>query len=319
MILLATGVFTLSSCLKDKGFDDGIYGIKEPDKGKVVELPGSISNGEEVTSIALDFLPGIQNVDLAEVNIAADQPVASDVKVTLTPNPSLISAYNSVHGTAYEPLPTAAYVIDTYDVIVKKGSRSAFLVVKLNASALDLSKAYALGFSIASASGDNGLVISDNFRNALYSVAVKNKYDGVYQLARGFLDCPGRPTIWTGPFGSPTSALFRYQMITSGPASVKMYFNAAGTFGHGILLADGATVSRWGFVEPNFTFDPATNNITSIVNSFPSPPNGRTLTRDASYPGRWAADKTIYARFFMNQPGFSAVTHTDTLIYIGPR
>jgi Domain of unknown function (DUF1735) len=313
--LIALGSFTFTSCLKDKGFDKGTYGIDGADKGKVAELP---AGGVELTAIALDFVPGIINVDLVNVNIAADQPVSSDVTVTLVANNALIADYNNNHGSTLEPLPPAAFTIDSYVITIPRGSRNAYLKLKLNAAALDLSKAYALGFSIASVSGDPSIVISQTFRDALFNIGVKNKYDGKYSFRfKGVVVNNDRPTFDNG---TPATYPAQVYLITSGPNTVD-FFNTAFNAGfHPLLLATGS-FSALGSTAPRLGFDLATNNMTSFINAFPNPANGRQFTLNGAVTGsKWdAATKRVTGAATMTQPGFGPINFFDTLNYVGPR
>jgi hypothetical protein len=42
-----------SSCLKDKGFEDQQYGIKNPDQDKIITAPWAT---QDITSIAVNFV-----------------------------------------------------------------------------------------------------------------------------------------------------------------------------------------------------------------------------------------------------------------------
>src|SRR5687767_3955922 len=93
----------LASCVKNTDFNSsGVTRIKLP------------QGAEEKFSIALDFKPGLTDVVLLDVR--RDAPSAGELQKTVVVkiknNPTIVSDYNSAHGTAYIPLPAAAFQID---------------------------------------------------------------------------------------------------------------------------------------------------------------------------------------------------------------
>ena len=173
-IILAFVTLGLSSCLKDDNYVDPKTGTS------FVELPnGELSaTGFELSPTATDFL--------IEVNYAGAETAPGDVVVSLTLDPAAIAAYNSAHASTYELLPTAAYTVASTNATIAKGKRSGFMVVKINTTAIDLTKKYALAYTIKTTTAGS---ISGNFHTTVFGIAVKNKYDGVY-AATGVFNHP---------------------------------------------------------------------------------------------------------------------------------
>ena len=87
----------------------------------------------------------------------------------------------------------------------------------LNATALDLSKRYGLGFRIASIEGEG--TIASLEKSLVVELGVKNQWDGVYSIVGDFT----HPTVcYTGPFFTSTTGGPReIELITIGPNTLK--------------------------------------------------------------------------------------------------
>src|SRR5690348_12738432 len=101
-IILGSALFaamglTMTSCLKDKGFENGTYGLNGITDKPAVGFPeGSRSiNGYSVNALATP-----QTVNAPMVNLLADQPASQDVHVVLQLDPSIVTAYNLANNTS---------------------------------------------------------------------------------------------------------------------------------------------------------------------------------------------------------------------------
>jgi hypothetical protein len=232
---IASAVLLLASCLKEsKGFLD----VKNDAQRAVIELPAAAN---EINALALDVLPQPQDINLAELRVASVSTADRAYPVKLRLNPTLITEYNSAHGTAYTEPPPAAVVISSLDVVIPAGSRSAFLKAKIDAGAL-LGGAYAVGLSIADA-GD--AIISENFKNLLIAVVAKNKYDGIYRI-RGRVIHPN--AALTGPYPQD-----EWELVTTGQFSV--------TLQPGQPVASNGQLTYFSTVIPRFTVNEPANTV----------------------------------------------------------
>lgn len=298
IIFVSILLIGVSGCLKDKGFDSHEYGIKSPDESAVgIGFPES-QNKINVTAIENENTA--QTIQVALVNLLSDVPATQDLHVRLTLNPSLIDAYNANNNPDVLPLPEDAHTIPSMVVVIKKGERTGKLTITIPdaKNELDITKTYALGFTI-SGIDESGNTIAENLKNILVGVAIKNKWDGVYEIV-GYAIRGGDPSL-TGPFG-PVEREF----VTGGATTVKW----AGThpWGRpGSILAAG--------YEPIFTVDETTNKVT-VTSS-----NG-LVRNDDSYDSRYdPATKTFYAQwtYGAGPTGPSARRFTDTAVYVKPR
>lgn len=180
----------LTACLKDKGLDNGDYGLKDPQASPVgVGFPQA-ANSVNVTGIELQT--SAQTINVALVNLLSDEPAAEDIHVTLQVDQSLVAAYNTDNpSTALEVLDQADYSIAAATVVIPKGSRTATLALTIpDASVLDASKRYGIGFTIASV-GEQSVRIADNMKDVLFAITVRNAYEASYEIV---VDLTGHPS-----------------------------------------------------------------------------------------------------------------------------
>jgi len=296
---LTATAFMFSSCLKDKGFENNQYGINDPDtQPPGVGFPESSksNNGFAVNSVATP-----QTIFAPFININSGKPASSDVHVTLTLDPTIVTAYNTANGTALT-VPTAGqYTIASLSFTIPAGQTHVIVPIVIpNASLLSLTTTYALGFKIASV--DGGYLIASNQQKVLISWSVKNQYDGIYNM-KGFVLRAGDASL-SGVTGPAERSL-----VTTGAYSVRMAEN------HGWSQASGpagiaATVSN-----PTYTVNPANNTvlISSDGGTFPA-----GMQNEPGYPSRWdPATKTFYVSSVWSD--FVSRRMTDTLTYLRPR
>jgi hypothetical protein len=311
--LFTAMLFILSGCLKDKGFENGLYGINDPDtQPPGIGFPRALASKY---TVGVDLSASAQVVNgVLYVNLNGGQPATSDVTVTLQLNDALRTAYNTANGTNILPLPANLYNFPL-TITIPAGQRNAQIPLNLvSTSSLDPNKTYGIGVTIASVSG--GYNIAQNMRNLFIEIGLKNKYDGRWKL-NGYHN----RTPYTFPFETEV------EMWTTGPSSVAMFWPDGGDFGQPIGVAPGQVNWYGPAVSPNFTFDPATNLVTGISGM---PANAVTLdlvtndqTADANPDGpivnRFEAGppKKIYVVFQYN--GNNLRRFYDTLTYLGPR
>ncbi|HEX6180235.1 MAG TPA: DUF1735 domain-containing protein [Chitinophagaceae bacterium] len=303
----------LASCVKNTDFNSaGVTKVKLP------------QGAEEKFAIALDFKPGLTDVVLLDVR--RDAPTAGELQKTIVVkiknNPTIVSDYNSAHGTSYVALPAAAFQVDPgnpfngteWTVTFNPGEHAKPILIKLDPTKLDLSQQYALGFSI---SDPGGATIPSGLGNAMIEVGVKNRYDGYYRVTGTMVDV-AVPTL-TGYFPQDVA------LITTGPSSVVMIPLDLGIPGH--LILSGTSLSYYGSFGPTFTFDLATDKVTAVTNSYGQPAgNTRSAEIDPSGVNKWdAATKDLQVKYYMKQPNTVTtppnirVYFDEYFEYLGPR
>jgi hypothetical protein len=248
VVLLAAVLITGTGCLKDKGFEDQKYGIQVSET-KAVALIQTASS-PLMTSITGQDAP--VTIDGPVVTLETPNRAPGDVKLKLAYDDALVTA------AGFEPLPAGSYST-TLDVTIPKDSLFVDdLVVTIeNSDQLDPDKIYGIGFRIASAEG--GYQVAKNMSTVVIGIAIKNKYDGIYQLDGAFY----HPTSSPGydPF------TIEVELHTTSPNAVKLYVpghDLDGYYGPGMF---GGELSAFGAQEPEITIDPAINTAT-VQNGF---------------------------------------------------
>lgn len=298
ILSICAAVF-MTSCLKDKGFDNYEYGInlnKNPKGG--ITFPLAVN---DVNTYGLEVKGTPQVIDdVLLVAFEAVNPAPEDVTVTLAFNPTLVTDYNTASGENLQVLAPGLYSIPSTTVVIPKGSRNAVIPLTITSTlTLDAQESYGIGIGIASVSGD--YTIAQNMRNMVIKIIIKNKYDGVYRL-RGNHNRPG--------LDLPYNEIV--EMVTNGPTNVKMFWPDLGQFAH--PLNGGATY--YGSFTTEFFFDPTTEALIKVDN--PYTPGSPPFTIGPATNSRYdPATKTMYCQYYYNAN--LARTFTDTLTYLGPR
>jgi hypothetical protein len=309
----------LTSCLKDRGFDNDKYGIKDPSDPK--NSPANVSiveagdGGVKISSLQL--LPTVETFDLITVSYNADQPAPKDIDVQLVLVPAIVTAYNTANMTNYLPLPASNYTFpSTLNVKIPQGQRKVVVKMTLNKAGLSLSDAYGLGVRINSVS--DGITIAENLKENVYAFLLRNKYDGYYTL-NGYHNRPPS-TSGGADYTFPYKNIDMY-LRTSGPNSVHYYFVDAGSTGRPIGISP-TTVGWYGSaISPDITMDPATNAVLSCVNIGGATPMSLSLALNPNPRFTWdvAADKPIKLFCATRYNNNDLRSFIDTFTYVGPR
>ena len=226
---------TFTSCLKDKGFEDGTYGINDPD----TQPPGvGFPLGAKVNFLntyGLNVSTTAQLVNgIVYVKLLTGNPAATDVHVTLSINDALRTAYNAANNPDIDPLPGAQYTMPLTITIPAGQMNAQIPVTILNTNGLDPNKTYGVGITITAV--DGGYTIAENLKNLLVQFTVKNQYHGDY-LCNGYVYHPSSPRAMVD-LVKPGS--------TSGAQSIDIDFGDLGPQGYRMRI----------------NVDPVTNNLT---------------------------------------------------------
>ena len=317
-----------SGCLKDKGYDNGDYGISVR-QNNAVSLPqaaaGSVtfalfsSNSPQVLAAPVFALESI-GAQSFNVNVQfALKPdlVAADPSLTLLPADQYTVNLNAMIA--------AGKLLDTLEITIPQSSN------------LDPNLTYALGLEIVSA--DNGFQIASNMKEVLIKLTVKNKYDGLYDVTGTYSDVSAAGANFTSRYP------LEYYLITTGPSSVDVGIDINGAIAPGYLFSNAGAGSYYGSFGLQAFFDPATDAITEVRNYYGDPANAATgvgnpgagsgapnysasnsrrATLDPSGVNAYdAATKTVHIKFFMIQPTVvptgPRAFFDETWVYTGPR
>ena len=115
------------------------------------------------------------------------------------------------------------------------------------------------------------------------------------------------------------------RMVTVSPTSIVMIPKELGIPGY--LILSGTSLSYYGSFGPTFTFNPTTDKLVAVTNSYGQPAaNTRSAEIDPSGTNNFdPATKAIVVKFFMKQPNTVTtaphirVFFNNTLIHQGAR
>lgn len=309
LLLLSAAMFT--GCLKDKGFENQEYGIKDPSGGAIgISIPEASSGSK---SISIDAVTTPQVVALFDINLESDKQAPSDLHVNLTLNPTLVADYNSANGTSAVSFTAAQYTF-TPKITIAAGKRLGTVQITVpNAASLNLSTTYALGLTISSVD-EAGYTIASNLKSIVVLFNIKNKFDGIYRLR-------GNHNRTTPDYTLPYNV--KVQLITSGPNSVVMWYPTPGpnTYAHPI---NGSAGSYYGSLSPDVTFASTLTGGAYLATGIQNwAPYGATPPM-AFWPGDNSRCKFIGSKpdtMFLswNYNANPLRRFFDTLSYIGPR
>lgn len=307
---------TVTSCLKDKAFDNGDIQSLHGSNVKVISIAVFVSSQANFLAAAYDASANDTVINLIPVELGGPTAAPQDIHVTLAQNDQLVNDYDSANGTSYVPAPSSVFtVVNTGSVVViPKGSRTGYLQIKFIPNDF-ISAGYALGYTIQSVA-EPGYTISGNLNNGIVAIGIKNKYDGQYGLRI--------ETIGWGAFGIADGVTNTWPdnvaVVTSGANSVTFNTSEEGPLQPAFTAAGGVTA--FGATQPQLTFDPATNKLTGVVNLTPPDARDRAFAINPDPATNSYFDpstQTIYAAYLMTQIGRPTQFIYDTLTYVGPR
>ncbi|GGG91105.1 hypothetical protein GCM10007415_27110 [Parapedobacter pyrenivorans] len=163
----------LSSCLKD----EGLIGPNAPGYiSNIVEFYNETAPVSGTTDPYIVYIPKTlerveEEVFTATVSYSGAETAPQDITIQLSP------AADAAATGGYDQLPSSVYEMPG-SVVIKKGEKRAQFSIKVKPLEFDPDSDNALAISIASASFGT---VSGNFGTVIFSLPVKNPYDGVYR------------------------------------------------------------------------------------------------------------------------------------------
>lgn len=312
LLILSLLSFSLSSCLKDEDYEDGLRGVSPDENSSIVEIEGPQKGFYNLDLIVTDVDTTIET--FVTIRLSSNEPAGKDIQVTLTMDPTLVATYNAVNGTNYVVPAGNLYTIPSLTITIPKGQRRGFVKLTTRASNL-LGSEYALGIRLASIS-DPEIKLSGNFNKQVIAFAIRNKYDGKYSLTI--------KTVGWDAYGISSGPTLNWpnniNLVTASANSI--------TFEEPVYITNlqpaftsGGGATFFGGTTPLYTFNTSTNAMTSVVNTTPDDGRGRTLklnpaVTDSRYD---PVAKKIYAAYLMTQNGRPDQEIYMTFTYIGPR
>ncbi|MEI8053051.1 MAG: DUF1735 domain-containing protein [Bacteroidota bacterium] len=273
IILLAFTVVFNSGCMKDKGFDNQEYGIKDP-AGSPDGVGFNLLNlSNYVKNVGLVLQDTPQNIDSNSVimSFIAEAPTTKDIHVSVAINDAIIDDYNTANGTTIVPLDPSLYTIQNATVTIPAGSKNGYVMINIPSTvSIDPSISYGMALQITDV--DNGCVVASNMNKVLFLLAIKNIYDGDY-VSNGFFYHPTAPR----PIVDRVKAAF-----TNSATSVAIELGDLGGNGYYAVL-DVDPISN------DITVSPFPNSVTPPVFMFTAGlPDTHPSGNPTGYTPQWA-------------------------------
>lgn len=287
-LLLSIGFLGSVGCVKDDGFDNNEYGIKDPgsNPGVLFQQSKVDANGNQIPNLSGIFSVNTSQTIQTLVKIAASGTVSSDLRIGITLNNDLLAT------SGLTTLDPSQYQVPT-EVVIPAGEKYAYLVVTIpDASVLDLSLKYGLGFTISSLS-DNGYTIAGNLQDVVVGVIIKNQYDAVYDFVGGYFYHPSSPRAQPNSSSGDTKTLTSFS-----PTQVVSPLGDLGSLGYYVLL-DVDPVTNKVTITPD-PGHPSTPPIEQFDDALPDFNPGYTpqWDRSSECTNRYdPATKTFYLRY----------------------
>jgi hypothetical protein len=299
--------FMFTSCLKDKPVEEGRIGIKPNSGQRIVEIAGPATG---FVNVDLVGAPKDTTVNMVVVRLASENTAENDIQVTLTPDNSLVTAYNTAHSTNYVVPSANLYQIpSTLTVTIPKGQREGFVTLKAIPNNL-FGALYAFGFRLTSTS-DPSITISGNYGTQVVALTIRNKYDGIYTY-KAVYDVPAdRDQAWLKTFTFTSDT----RLITTGPLSVS-FFNDLFQGNFVPLMTPGA--SGFGAAQLHIVFD-ANDKVASLSTTGTDARNRQFQLITGGNSRFDPATKTLFLEMTMSQSGFADIPMHIQMIYKGPR
>lgn len=222
-----------------------------------------------------------------------------------------VTAYNTANGTDFELLPDSLYTMangivksgSVYTVSFAANDFAKEFTISLNGSKWNLSKKYAMKFTITDSAGVN---LNEGHKEIMVLIAIANRWDGVYEVTDGTFTDVLNPAwrhvnIDYAAGGYPKQV---YNLETVSPTQCLVY-DATLYDGYYCVFGTGAPgYSGFGSFAALIEFDPATNNIVSVTNAYGQgySSNKRSGRLDPTGVNKWdAATQTMKIKYNMLQ------------------
>ncbi len=285
-----------------------------------------------------DVFTDIKTVHMFSVrrDAASNADLKKAVTVTLSAIP--MDEINAKNGTDYTVLPSSIFTLVPeagvsitdagISINFASGDFAKQIAFNIDGSKVDLSKQYAVAYAITSFGGLSKKIGTDTI---LATIAIKNKYDGIYSATGTLVDITNKTITdfndyLTSSGDAPTPMQYELRTVsaTSNVAYDNYYFG-----GNYFAINSNGAASQYGNFDPIFTFDPATNKVIAVTDFYGQGTNSQKRSAQLDPSGINAYDpasKTIKVKFFMLQPGVAGVPPSNirtsfdyTFTYLGSR
>ena len=193
LFILTSFTLILSSCLKDKGYDNYEYGLK-PSNVNTAPLVQILEGGLSKFStqkLSVDLTLTRDTTRFSIFYIDKDLPASQDLTVTLDFDAAALAEYNTANpAQMFEKLPDSTFIFPKKSIVIKAGQKVSDLIdIVVFPNKVDPGKLYMYPITIKTIS--NGATISKNNGTIFYHI-IGNPLAGNYK-STGFFYHPTAP------------------------------------------------------------------------------------------------------------------------------
>ena len=307
----------------------------------------------------IDFVNTPQQILVADIRKDAPNNAAMNTPTTVTvkddtaavraANPAYI-LFPSAWYTIQSEVPKVGGVAGTWTFVFDEGDFAKQIYITIpNATLLNPSALYGLGFTITAVSADGKISYQ---KSLVIEIGAKNQWDGIYAVTGPLTDL-ANPNLaqWNDPasgdpFADSHGGAWEAHLVTTGANEVVVFDNTIwGVPAHPLVQVSPFGYSGYSAVGMIVNFSAATNTVTKVYNWYGDPTRGpanslgnpaggsgpplyaasntRRLDLDPSGVNAVQGNRDILIKYFMIQPSVVPVgprTYIDEKwAYTGPR
>ncbi|MES2108886.1 MAG: hypothetical protein V4577_09080 [Bacteroidota bacterium] len=305
-------VFLFSACRKDS-----FKGTEAKESGKTFVYIEQAQTRNQFFDVFTDIKP------ILMFTVRRDAASKADLQKSATVT---LKAQGASFLGSYSLMPSELYTLNAQPGVAMAangdltlsfapGDFAKNIIFNVDGSKVDLSKQYAAGYVITNFGGFSKEHTSDGTSQdtILSTIAIKNKYDGNYDVTGSYTDANLPAATGVYPYN------VNFETISASANDV--YNVTLGNYGFKFNVGDGTT-SYYGSFAPEFTFDPVTNKVTSVVNAYGQLSGSHHRSADLDPSGVNAYDpgtKTVKVKYTMLSDGVIRCHFDETYTYKGPR
>jgi hypothetical protein len=185
---------SFTACLKDKDYEDGLYGSIRDTGGKYVSVIGGGLNNFTKSGVIIS--PSSPDVKTIEVTVSLDfaEKTTSPTTVKLGLDNSKIATYNAANGKNFQPVTSDMVKLKSTEVVIPAGEYYATTTMEIYQNKFDAATSYIIPVTILEA---QGATLSSNLNTKYFNI-IGNPLSGNYIMTGMRYNYTGS-VPWTGP------------------------------------------------------------------------------------------------------------------------
>lgn len=175
LFILFCGV-SFTACLKDKDYDDGLYGAIRDTGGKYVSvIAGGLNNFTKSSILISTTSPDVKTIEVT-VSLDLAQKTTSPTTVKIGLDNSKIATYNAANNKNFQPVTSDMVTLKSTELVIPAGEYYAKTTIDIFQNKFDPSKSYLIPVTILEAPG---ATLSTNLNTRYFNV-IGNPLAGTY-------------------------------------------------------------------------------------------------------------------------------------------